>query len=142
MRAGLPPIVYGSGTQTRDFVYLSDCVRVQAQDLPLAVEGTFNLCTGRGTSIAQLMGHLARLTGYAGPVHHLPALEHEARASVLDPARAESAIGWRMTVPLEDGLRLASDALASTGPGPHGGAQASGDRLSTPPLVPGAGREA
>lgn len=57
--------IYGDGSQTRDFIYISDIVRVLADsiDTPTLIGGTFNLCSGKETSIKNLYTILTEITG-------------------------------------------------------------------------------
>jgi nucleoside-diphosphate-sugar epimerase len=57
------PIIYGDGTQTRDFVYVADVVRANllACDQEAAIGQVFNITTGRGVSLVELMDELSDL---------------------------------------------------------------------------------
>lgn len=73
--AGLPPVVYGNGKQTRDYMYIEDSVR--AYDLVLnsyekLVGGAVNFGTGKEISILNLANLTISLTGLKGklkPIH-------------------------------------------------------------------------
>jgi len=97
--------VFGDGTQTRDLLYASDCAR-------FVVDGTFsdgavgevlNAGTGRDVSI----NDLAALVASEGtPVEHV---EHHHPQSEVQrlrcaPSKAESLLGWRPEVGLEEGV--------------------------------------
>lgn len=60
-----PPIIYGDGTQTRDFVYVADVVRANllACEQEGAIGQVFNITTGRGVSLLELMEELSDLLG-------------------------------------------------------------------------------
>ncbi|HIQ02466.1 MAG TPA: SDR family NAD(P)-dependent oxidoreductase, partial [Anaerolineales bacterium] len=57
MRQGLPPVIYGDGEQTRDFVYVGDVVEavVRAAEREEAVGEVFNIAGGRQTSVLELV---------------------------------------------------------------------------------------
>ena len=71
--AGTPLTIYGDGEQVRDFIHVSDVVRVtmKAMTTPMAGGDVFNICTGKGTSVRQLADdHRRSLPNFAG--HDLP----------------------------------------------------------------------
>ena len=113
LSANQPPMVYGDGSQTRDFVHVRDVAR--AFLLAGAAEGaldgaTVNIGSGRSVSIAELASLMARLCGAEGldPIFE-PARPGDIRASECDPARANERLAFRAEVPLEDGLRALLD---------------------------------
>jgi UDP-glucose 4-epimerase len=114
MSAGRAPIVFGTGAQTRDFIYVGDVVSAILAALespePLAGDGedgpAYNISTGSETSLDTLVAHLRAATRYAGPVEHAPAREGDIARSALDPAKARSVFGWEARVPLETGLAM------------------------------------
>ncbi len=59
------PVIYGDGKQTRDFVYVDDVVRANllACEQDAAIGQVFNITTGRGVSLLELMGELSDLLG-------------------------------------------------------------------------------
>jgi UDP-glucose 4-epimerase len=101
---GQPPTVFGDGTQTRDYVYVGDV----AQAFLLAGEsgraGTFNVGSGVGTSVLDLLASLERSAGVTAERTFEPLREGELRASVLDSARIRDELGWKPAVDLDDGL--------------------------------------
>jgi UDP-glucose 4-epimerase len=100
-------VVYGDGTQTRDFVYVTDL----ADGLLRAAEadGTggevFQLASGVETSVNALVALLGEIVGRAPAVRREPARPGEIlrNYSLIDKARER--LGYAPTVPLEDGLR-------------------------------------
>lgn len=108
--AGLPPIIYGDGAQTRDFVHVADVVRANLAALDVGPDGPepaiFNVSTGRGTSVNQLWATLAEIARPAVAPRHEPAKAGDLARSVLDPTRAKRSLGWQPTVDLAEGLRL------------------------------------
>ncbi len=111
MRQGLPPVIYGDGQQTRDFVYVEDVVaaliRAGEQD---GADGTvLNVARGEETSVLRLVALLNQALGtHLEPVF-APARAGEVRRSAGDPRRAQAVLGWQPTVGLTEGLsRLVS----------------------------------
>jgi nucleoside-diphosphate-sugar epimerase len=60
-----PLDVWGSGQQTRDLVHVDDAVAAIAATHARGLTGSLNVCTGVGTSVADLARLTARLVGYA-----------------------------------------------------------------------------
>ncbi len=111
IHVGEVPVIYGDGSQTRDFIYVGDVVGALVAalftDSVLAGAGpAFNISTGQSTSVMALLMALRQAAQYFGPVEHEPARHGDIVHSVLDPSRAEGAFGWRSAVPLETGIAL------------------------------------
>jgi len=108
---GIAPVVYGDGSQTRDFIYVGDVVAALVAaiftDSTLADAGaSFNISTGERTSVEGLVMALRQAAQYFGPVEHEAARQGDIAHSVLDPARAAAAFGWHAVVALETGVAL------------------------------------
>jgi UDP-glucose 4-epimerase len=109
--AGEPLTVYGTGEQTRDYVFVGD---VAAANLAAATRGlppvgalearAFNIGTGVETSVLALATALMQGAGVAVAVRHAPARAGEIARSALDIAKAGALLGWTPTVPLAEGL--------------------------------------
>jgi UDP-glucose 4-epimerase len=104
LAGGGTPKIFGDGLQTRDYVYVGDVVRAMLA----AAErngGTFNVGTGRETSVLDLLEACKRVTGLHPSHEHVAARAGELARSVLDPELAARELGVRADTPLEDGLR-------------------------------------
>jgi UDP-glucose 4-epimerase len=104
LRAGEIATVFGDGEQVRDFVYVGDVVEAVLA-AGEARAGTYNVGTGRGTSVNELWETCARVAGGGREPEHAEARAGDLERSVLDPARAREALGWNARTSLEDGLR-------------------------------------
>lgn len=103
--------VFAPGTDTRDYVYVSDVVEamVLAAEAPEGAECLIG--TGVETSTLDIFHGLARLTGYErAPVMGPPRPGDIARIA-LDATRAREAWGWQPSVTFEDGLARTVDAF-------------------------------
>ncbi len=98
------PTIFGDGGHVRDYVYVGDVARAALAALGHD-GGVFNVGTGRGTSVNELVDAMRAATGRElDPVHADERLG-DLRRSVLDPSRAQRELGWRAETSLEDGLR-------------------------------------
>jgi GDP-L-fucose synthase len=98
--------VWGTGTATREFLYVEDC----AEGIMLAVEHydkpePVNLGTGSEISIRDLVSIIIRLTGFEGEVVWEATQPDGQPRRRLDTTRAEREFGFRATTPLEEGIR-------------------------------------
>ncbi|MFE6965591.1 NAD-dependent epimerase/dehydratase family protein [Agromyces sp. NPDC057679] len=104
---GLPPLVFGDGRQTMDFVFTDDVARanVLAAASPVT-EGVYNIASGTETSLLELAQALIRVMGADLEVEHGP--EREVNGVVrrlADTGAARRDLGFEAQVGLEDGLR-------------------------------------
>ncbi len=106
LAAGEPPVVYGDGEQTRDFVSVHDVV--SANLLAATVAGasgeTINVGSGKAVSINETIALLQRLIGTDLPVRHEPARAGDIRHSLADIGRAREVLGFEPAVPFATGL--------------------------------------
>lgn len=111
MLLGRRPVIYGDGSQLRDYVYVKDAAHANVLALRTGLQGTFNIGSGIGTDLIEVHAHLAHLMDDGRPPKYLPANEFEVQRNVLDSHRAEEAMGWRPEVPLDEGLRRTISAM-------------------------------
>jgi UDP-glucose 4-epimerase len=105
--AGLPPIIFGDGQQTMDFVHVRDIARANILGARAkASDEVFNVASGTETSLAQLAAALASVMGQG---HLTPEFAAERAVNPVPrrlaaTAKAERLLGFRSTVTLEQGL--------------------------------------
>jgi UDP-glucose 4-epimerase len=109
MLDGGQPIINGSGEQTRDYVYVGDVVDANLAALDYEGSGTFNVGTGRETSVNELFRTLRAKTGADLDETHGPAKPGEQQRSVLGYERAKEELGWAPQVSIEEGLARTVD---------------------------------
>jgi len=108
---GRPPLVFGDGRQTMDFVCVPDIARANVLAAQSGVvAGTYNIASGTETSLLELAEALLRAMGSALGVEHGPerAVNGVVRR-LADVRAAERDLGWTPTIGLEDGLRMLVD---------------------------------
>jgi UDP-glucose 4-epimerase len=105
---GRRPTVFGDGSQTRDWVDVSDVVRANmlAADTPDLI-GPVNIGHGHETSVLQLLEALSDVSdrGPVGEPEFAPERPGEVMRSCLDVGRAKRELGWEAEVDLREGLR-------------------------------------
>jgi len=108
LRANRPPIIYGDGEQTRDFVYVSDVVgaTLLALERNGAAGEVINIGTGKETSINRLCEVFLRVGAkeHLKPVHE-PARPGDILHSLADISRARKVLGYEPRVSLEEGIK-------------------------------------
>lgn len=113
MATGRNVTVYGDGTSTRDYVYVDDVVDafVRAGEASLATTGTFNIGTGKQTSVTQVHRRIAAVLDGASPPRHAPARIGELHAIALDASRAAAELNWKPAVDIAEGIERTVDWL-------------------------------
>ena len=107
IEAGQPPLIFGDGKQSMDFVFVKDVARVNlmAACSPVTDE-VFNVGTGVQTSLSELCQMILDLTGSSIRPEHREARKvanvKTRRAAV---GKAERMLGFKATVALQQGLR-------------------------------------
>lgn len=107
--SNMPPIVYGDGLQTRDYIYVSDAVA--AYDAVLRhqepITEPVNFGSGREVSIVGLANMIVDFCGKKGSVKpvHVDARIGEVNRLIADATKARQLLGWEAQYKIEDGLR-------------------------------------
>jgi UDP-glucose 4-epimerase len=105
---GRTPTIFGDGSQTRDWVEVSDVVRANLLAAESELTGPINIGHGRETSVLDLVGALAEI-GHDGRTlpepQFAPGRAGEVQRSCLDVSRARTELGWEPQVEMRDGLR-------------------------------------
>lgn len=107
--AGEPVRLRSTGTQTRDYFYVSDAVDalVEAGRRPLEPGVVINICTGVERRVIDVARRIAELSGSRAPVEAGLDQPTEMARSSGDPERARRLLGWRPRVDFDEGLRRA-----------------------------------
>jgi UDP-glucose 4-epimerase len=103
--AGQPPIVFGDGSQVYDFVYVDDVAEANVLSLKAScADENFNIGTGRGTSINELVETLLKLTGSSLRPEYKPQAQSFVTNRIGSTEKAEALLGFKATTPLGEGL--------------------------------------
>ena len=102
-----PLIVYGDGTQTRDFIHVHDVVKanIKAATSSTTKFNTFNICNEKRTSLNEIIFDLGKIARHKFNVKFQEARDGEVQDSVGNNARAKVALGWEPTINLYEGLQ-------------------------------------
>lgn len=92
--------IFGDGSMIRDYVHVEDVARahVKALDRP----GTYNLGSGRGTSVLEVIETARRVTGRPIRIEWGPPRPGDPKGLVADISRARRELGWEPRRSLED----------------------------------------
>jgi len=101
---GRPVLVYGDGTQKRDFTYVDDIARGTIAGLkPLGYE-VINLGSDTPVAIIDAIHLIEELTGKAAQLHHKPRHPADVYATWADIGKAERLLGWRPQASYREGI--------------------------------------
>ena len=100
-----PPIIFGAGTQIRDFIFVEDVALANIVAMQSNVNtGFFNIGTGIMTSIQQLAKIMIALSGLKLEIQYEKVLTGDVQSSQADTSLTESMLKWKYSVELKEGL--------------------------------------
>jgi UDP-glucose 4-epimerase len=103
---GIPPVVFGDGSQAYDFIYVGDTARANVcalkSDVPF---GFYNVGRGIKTSVRELTELILKITNSSLSIQYEQAGQTFVTNRVGDPTAAERDLGFTWKVDLEDGLK-------------------------------------
>jgi UDP-glucose 4-epimerase len=104
--SGQAPVIFGDGTQTRDYVHVSDIVAAfTAGGTYTGPRELFNIGTGKGTSVLELLDAVNDAAGKSLAPRHASARAGEWKHGALDSSLAAAELGWQATIDVRDGIR-------------------------------------
>jgi UDP-glucose 4-epimerase len=109
-----PIQIWGDGSVVRDYLYVEDAVEAFMKALDFGGEQkVFNVGSGSGVSLNQLLTEIQSLVGHRLPVEYSAARPLDVPVNVLDCALAGRHLGWRAKTPLAEGLRRTYEWMKS-----------------------------
>ncbi len=108
-----PPVLYGHGKPTRDYIYVSDVVAALITAAGRGRSGVFNIATSVETDVEAIWRVLGEAAGTDLEPEYADLRPGELQHSCLDISRAEAELGWHPEVPIEAGLRRSFEALSA-----------------------------
>ncbi|MEC9427654.1 MAG: NAD-dependent epimerase/dehydratase family protein, partial [Actinomycetota bacterium] len=114
--AGQTCVVYGSGEQTRDFVFVGDVADAFVRAGATVDGGLFNIGTSIETSVNELYRSMSGLAEGPFEPERQDERTGEILRSALDSTLAGRQLGWSPTTSLENGLGQTLDWFAENAP--------------------------
>jgi dTDP-glucose 4,6-dehydratase len=96
--------VFGDGTQTRSFCYVSDLVEGIIKLMHAPVNDPVNIGNPQELTIEQIARRIIEMTGSRSKIIYKPLPEDDPKVRQPDITRARTLLGWEPTVSLEEGL--------------------------------------
>jgi UDP-glucose 4-epimerase len=103
--------IFGSGEQTRDYVFVDDVVDANLRAAESQATGPINIGLGQEKSVLDIVAVLSGLAENGFQPEHAPERPGEVQHIALDPSRAREALGWEAKVELGEGLKRTLDSL-------------------------------
>ncbi|MGD0999141.1 MAG: NAD-dependent epimerase/dehydratase family protein [Candidatus Brocadiia bacterium] len=110
---GKTPTIFGDGTKTRDYVFVSDIVQANVLALDAGDGGAFNVGTGREVSDDQVFAAVRDAVGVKIEAVHSEFRKGEVQRIALDASRIRDELGWRPRVAIEQGIPKAVEFYRS-----------------------------
>lgn len=107
LKRGETPVIYGDGSQTRDFVHVSDVAHAFWKAAVVESHESSSVCnigTGVGTSVLDILRLVAAISGRPAIAQHAPPRPGEVRHSCADISQARRFLSWEPRIRLADGL--------------------------------------
>jgi UDP-glucose 4-epimerase len=97
--------IWGDGSTVRDYVHVADireaCWKAISRETPSHI---YNIGSGQGTSLKQLLDLIAEVTGRVATVRYTEARKVDVPVNVLDVQRAQRELGWIPRIQLAEGI--------------------------------------
>lgn len=106
MLAGKTPVIFGDGTQSRDFTYVDNVVQANllAAEAPAAPGKFYNIAGGQSISLLQLVAELNKLTGQSLQPQFDPPRVGDIHSSLADVSAARRDLGYENKISWQEGL--------------------------------------
>ena len=113
MLRGEQPTIYGDGTQSRDFTFIENVVSANLLACQVPAEKVaskvFNIACGDRVDLNQTFAALKKIIGYKGEAAYDAPRAGDIKHSLADISRARQALGFKVLVGFEEGLRRTVD---------------------------------
>jgi UDP-glucose 4-epimerase len=103
----LEPIeIWGDGSVVRDYIHIDDVVLALLRVMgDTGNERVFNIGSGKGVSVSELLDTIERIVGQKTVRRHLPPRGFDVPTNILCVDRARTALGWQPRITLENGIQ-------------------------------------
>ncbi len=103
------PVIYGDGSQTRDYLFVDDAVDAFVRAAGAGGGKFFNVGTGRETTVNRLFKAIADEVGFNQLPVFVDPRPGEIARSALDPAAVFKTLGWQPWTSLEEGVAMTAE---------------------------------
>lgn len=117
VKNSLPPIIYGDGTQTRDFTFVSDTVEgliLAASNDELNGEA-INIARGCEVSINEIAKIIIELLDSKTHINYRPSRPHDVKRHFADISKAKKLLKFEPKINIQDGIKKYLEHLNTTG---------------------------
>jgi UDP-glucose 4-epimerase len=103
--------VWGDGSVTRDFIYVGDVATAVYLATINPISGVFNVGTGTGLSLLDILAHISSVIGIEPSVTWLAGRSFDVPRIVLDATKLKNATAWASHTSIHDGVEITADWL-------------------------------
>jgi len=100
-----PIPLYWKGEQTRDFIYVEDLAAAHVEALNLAGFHLFNVGTGEGTKVKEVVEKIFEIVGFSVPTQDLGKRSGDVATLCASAEKIEKELGWKAKTSLKEGLK-------------------------------------
>jgi UDP-glucose 4-epimerase len=97
--------IWGDGRIVRDYLYVEDLAEGISNAGRMGLEGAFNIGSGHGHSLLNLIDVVKRVTGQEPNIQFQPSRKVDIQKVILDISRIKAQLGWEPKVSIEVGIR-------------------------------------
>jgi UDP-glucose 4-epimerase len=106
--------IWGDGSVTRDFIYVGDVANAVYLAAVNPVSGTFNVGTGIGLSLRDILTHISKVIGVEPSINWLASRSFDVPRIVLNATKLRKATDWSSVTSLDDGIAITAEWLQKT----------------------------
>ncbi|MCK5608482.1 GDP-mannose 4,6-dehydratase [Candidatus Pacearchaeota archaeon] len=105
---GEPPIIFGDGNQTRDYIYATDTAdaTIKMFDNKNTRGKVLNIASGKERTINEIINTIIKYFNFDKPIEYKEERQGDVRRHFADISLAEKLIGFKPTVSFEEGIKL------------------------------------
>ena len=103
--------MWGDGSVTRDFIYVGDVANAVYSATINPISGTFNIGTGTGLSLHQILQEITVAVGRPPEVRWLASRSFDVPRIVLDTGKFREVVNWKCLTSLKEGVLLTANWL-------------------------------
>ena len=97
--------IWGDGSTVRDYLYITDLVSFMVQAINNDLTGVYNVGSGQGVSLRDVLALIAEVSGISANVKYFPPRNFDVKNVVLDITKARNALDWKPLVSLHEGCK-------------------------------------